>query len=175
MSFQRLIDHLSDQQAKFTLESHSKAFTSQEVAQRMHVHGLNMGKVVVVVCDGYLALCLLPAHFHVDCISMAEEIGVSEIRLALESEFSGHFPQCELGAIPPFSALWQMPVYMSFAFDITQDLVFNAGNWSEVVRMPCNEYIRIEQPKIISKGAQAPRLTPPKIARGRGRESLLVH
>ena len=175
MSFQRLIDHLDNHQAKFSLETHSKAFTALEVAERTHVHGLNMGKVVVLVCDGCLALCLLPAHYHVNCASFAEEIGVSDVRLAHESEFSDHFPQCELGAIPPFSELWGMPIYMSFAFDISQDLVFNAGNWSEVARMSCNEYIRIEEPKIISKGAMPPSITPPKISRRRGRESLLVH
>ncbi len=175
MSFQRFINHLNTNQAKFSLETHSNAYTAQEVAQRTHVHGLNMGKVVVLVCDGCLALCLLPAHFHVDCLSLAEEIGVSEVRLAQENEFIGHFPQCEVGAIPPFNTLWGIPVYMSFAFDIEQDIVFNAGQWSEIVRMPCKEYIRVEEPKIISKGAQPPRLTPPKVARRRGRESLLVH
>lgn len=175
MSFQRLIDHLNSHQAKFSLEAHSKAYTAQEVAERTHVHGLNMGKVVVLVCDGCLALCLLPAHYYMNCALFAEEIGVSAVRLAQESEFSDHFPQCELGAIPPFSALWRMPVYMSFAFDISQDLVFNAGSWTEIARMPCNEYIRVEEPRIISKGAIPPKVTPPKISTRRGREILFVH
>lgn len=175
MSFQRLIDHLNNYQAKFSLEAHSKAFTAQEVAERIHVHGRNMAKVVVLVCDGSLALCILPAHYYVNCPSFADEVGFSDVRLAHESEFSDHFPQCELGAIPPFSELWRMPVYMSFAFDISQDLVFNAGNWSEVAHMPCNEYIRVEEPKIISKGAMPPSITPAKVSSRRGRESLLVH
>lgn len=175
MSFQRLIEHLNIHKAKFSLEAHSRAFTAQEVAERTHVHGLNMAKVVVLICNDSLALCILPAHFHVNCTAMAEEIGVSEVRVAHENEFAYHFPQCELGAIPPFSELWGMPVYMSFAFDITQDLVFNAGSWSEVARMPCNEYIRIEEPRVISKGATPPSVTPPKVSRRRGRESLFAH
>jgi Ala-tRNA(Pro) deacylase len=168
MSFQRLIDHLNNHQAKFSLEAHSKAFTALEVAERAHVHGLNMGKVVVLLCDESLVLCLLPAHYHVNCTAFAEETGVSEVRLALENEFSDHFPQCELGAIPPFSELWGLPIYMSFAFDIAQDLAFNAGNWSEIARMPCTEYIRVEEPRIISKGAMPPSITRSKVSSCRG-------
>jgi len=175
MSFKRLIDHLNSQQAKFSLEVHSQAYTAQEVAERAHIHGLNMGKVVVIKVDGEFALCLLPSHFHVDCKALASELEARDISIAHESEFVAHFPQCETGAIPPFSALWEMPVYMSFAFDVAQDIYFNAGNWSEIVHMSCEEYIRVEQPKVISEGAQAPGMTPPKVSRRRGREAYTQH
>lgn len=175
MSFQRLIEYLEANHAKYTLEIHSPAYTTQEVAERAHVRGHKMGKVVVLEVDGALALCLLPSHYHVNCDALTEEVEAKHVRVVQESEFANRFPQCETGAIPPFSALWDIPVLMSFAFDTEKDIYFNAGNWSEILRMPCSEYVRLEHPKLISKGAQAPGMTPPKVSIRRGREALRSH
>ena len=175
MSFQRLKEHLDSKQTKFSLEVHSPAYTALEVAERAHVHGLQMGKTVVVNVDEVLSLCLLPAHFHIDCDALAKELDAKTVSVAKERDFIDRFPQCEVGAIPPFADLWEMQVYMSFAFDMEQDIYFNAGNWNEVVRMSCAEYIRIEQPKIVSEGTQAPGLTPPRVSVRRGREVYRQH
>lgn len=175
MSFQRLLDYLEANHIKFSREIHSPAYTAQEVAERAHVHGHQMGKVVVIDVDGELALCLLPAHYHVNCNAMADEIQVRQVRIVQEKEFTGRFPQCETGAIPPFSALWELPVYMSFAFDIEKDIYFNAGNWCEMIRMSCDDYVRLEHPIYISKGAQSPGMTPPRMSVRRGREQLRRH
>jgi len=181
MSFQRLKDFLNSKQAKYSFELHSPAYTSLEVAERAHVHGMKLGKVVVINMfnsediNGEFALCLLPAHYHIDCDVLAKTLAVDEVAISMECDFVHQFPQCETGAIPPFSELWNLPVYMSFAFDMDQDIFFNAGNWSEFVRMPCAEYFRVEQPQLISEGIIAPGITPPKVSIRRGREVFRQH
>jgi len=42
---------------------------------------------------------------------LAAKVGKS-VRLATEAEFSNLFPDCELGAMPPFGSLYNLPVYV---------------------------------------------------------------
>ena len=56
------------------------------------------------------------------------------------------FPDCELGAIPPFGHLYGMPVYVDACFPRGGDIVFQAGNHREVVRMAYRDYERLAKP-----------------------------
>ncbi len=175
MPFQQLLDYLNAHHAKYSIEVHSPAFTAQEVAERVHIHGINMAKVVVLKIDGKLSLMVLPAHYHVTCEALAEEIGVHTVEVARESEFASRFPDCELGAIPPFGELWSMDVCMCTDFHRDEDIAFNAGSWSELIRMPCLEYVKLASPVLVEHGAQAPGLSAKKVSQRRGRMSIHLH
>ena len=122
MPFQRLLDYLNSHHAKYSIEVHSPAYTAPEVAERVHIHGINMAKVVVLKIEGKLSLMVVPSHYHVTCEALAVEIGVHEVEIASEAEFKSSFPDCELGAIPPFGELWNMDVCMSTAFHRDSDI-----------------------------------------------------
>lgn len=175
MPFQNLLDYLNSHQAKYSIEVHSPAYTAPEVAERVHIHGINMAKVVVLKIDEKLSLMVVPAHYHVTCEALAAEIGVHTVDIASEAEFKSSFPDCELGAIPPFGELWNMDVCMSTAFHQDADIAFNAGSWSELIRMPCMEYIRIASPVLVEHGAQVPGLSAKKIAQRHGRMAIHLH
>jgi len=175
MPLPKLLDFLTRVHARFTLEVHSPAYTAQEVAERIHTHGLNMAKVVVLSIDGDLALLVLPAHYHVACDHLASELGAAHVEVASESAFASKFDHCEVGAIPPFAQLWDLPLFMSDAFHEQEEIAFNAGSWSEVVRMPCSEYLRLAHPEIIQYGVQPPFHTPRRIKERPGRLSVHFH
>lgn len=175
MPFQRLLDYLNSHQAKYSIEVHSPAYTALEVAERVHIQGLHMAKVVVVKIDNKLSLVVLPSHYHVTCEALAIEIGVHKVEIASEAEFKANFPGCELGAIPPFGELWHVDVCMSKAFQPESEIAFNAGSWSELIRMSCMEYVRIACPVLVEHGALAPGLSAKKMAQRRGREAIHLH
>lgn len=175
MPFQRLLDLLNSHHAKYSIEVHSPAYTAPEVAERVHIHGINMAKVVVLKMEGKLSLMVVPSHYHVTCEALAAEIGVHRVDIASEAEFKSSFPSCELGAIPPFGELWDMDVCMSTAFQRDSDIAFNAGSWSELIRMPCLEYVKIASPVFVDYGAQAPGLSAKKMAQRHGRMNIHLH
>ena len=175
MPFQRLLDYLNSHHAKYSIEVHSPAYTAPEVAERVHIHGINMAKVVVLKIEGKLSLMVVPSHYHVTCEALAAEIGVHEVNIASEAEFKSSFPDCELGAIPPFGELWNMDVCMSTAFHRDSDIAFNAGSWSELIRMPCLEYVKIASPVLVEHGAQVPGLSAKKMAQRHGRMAIHLH
>jgi Ala-tRNA(Pro) deacylase len=80
---------------------------------------------------------------------MAAAVG-RPVRLASEEEFRSLFPDCELGAMPPFGALYNLPVYMDESLTRDKEVVFNAGTHHDAVRMSFEDFVRLASPKVCS-------------------------
>ena len=142
----RLKEFLDKENAKYIVIGHSPAFTAQEVAAMAHIPGKELAKTVVVKIDGELAMIVTPASEQVDLERLKTAIGADEVALATEDEFVHAFPDCETGAMPPFGNLYGMKVFVSQALREDDEIAFNAGSHSELVRLPYSEYERLVQP-----------------------------
>lgn len=143
MSGQLLIEYLQRQRAIFSCQAHHVAYTAAEIAEISHINGQNFAKVVMIKVDGELSMMVLPAHYHVDLDVLQTALGADKLEMAAEREFSYRFPRCELGAMPPFGHLFGLPTYMVPVFEEGSEIAFNAGNHSEIIRMPLQEYLRL--------------------------------
>ena len=108
----RLETYLREKRVPFEVRHHPRAVTAQEVAASEHVPGKMLAKTVMVLADGEMVMLALPAPYQVDIEKASTALGVGEVRLAREEEFEGAFPDCELGATPPFGNLYDLPVYV---------------------------------------------------------------
>jgi len=149
MPVKALRDFLDKNNVKYVAISHSPAYTAQEIAASAHIPGHELAKTVVVKVDGRLAMAVLPSSYHVDFDQLAEALGARSVELASESEFRDRFGECEVGAMPPFGNLYGMDVYV--ADDLTEDeqIAFNAGSHTELIRMSYSDFERLVQPKIV--------------------------
>src|SRR3989304_5426574 len=107
---ERLEQLFREQGGKDKATPHPEVYTAQEVAAVEHVSGYAMAKTVAVSADGKLVLVVLPAPHRVDITKVKRALGAEEVRLAKEEEFSRVFPDCEVGAMPPFGSLYGVPV-----------------------------------------------------------------
>ncbi|RXK85053.1 deacylase [Chlorobaculum sp. 24CR] len=146
MPIQRLREFLDGHQVKYFVTSHSPAYTAQEIAAAAHVSGNELVKTVMVTIDGNMAMALLHASRHLDFDKLRELCGSRDVALAEEVEFSGLFPECEIGAMPPFGNLYGMAVYADDELDGSMDIVFNAGTHRELVRLSWFDYRRLVSP-----------------------------
>src|SRR6516162_8519741 len=89
---------------------HPLAYTAREVAHAEHVPLQEVAKVVIVVADGEYRMAVLPASRLVDFPEVRVVLESPGARLATEEEIAGIFPDCELGAMPPFGNLYNMKV-----------------------------------------------------------------
>jgi Ala-tRNA(Pro) deacylase len=69
--------------------------------------------------------------------------------LATEPEFMQMFPDCEIGAMPPFGNLFGMKVYVSEALAEDDEIAFNAGYLTELVRMKYADFERLVKPSVL--------------------------
>lgn len=148
MPVQTLKEFLDSQGVKYVTISHSAAYTAQEIAASAHVPGKELAKTVMVKLDGTLAMAVLPASSQIDFERLQAVAGAQSAELAGEREFQELFPGCELGAMPPFGNLYGMDVYADTSLSDDEDIAFNAGSHTELMRLPYRDFERLVGPQV---------------------------
>jgi Ala-tRNA(Pro) deacylase len=145
---QRLREYLDMAGVAYQVSRHAPRYTAQELAQEEHVPGKLVAKVVLVMADQHLVMLVVPATSRVNLPWVRHAVGAKRARLATETEFLAHFPDCQVGAMPPFGNLYQMPVLVDRG--LTQDpvIMFNAGTHDLLVTMTYEDFARLVQPKV---------------------------
>ena len=139
-------DFLRDAHVPYAVVPHRPAYTAQAEAAATHVPGGDWAKVVVCFIDGAPVEAVLPATSIIDLESLLELAGGSEIRVADEEELDGLFPECEVGAMPPFGPLYGQTVYVDALLALERDIVFNAGTHREAIIMRWNHFVKMVNP-----------------------------
>jgi Ala-tRNA(Pro) deacylase len=144
----RLRNYLERENVRYVHDTHRTAYTAQQVAQEEHVPGKIVAKTVVVKVDDGFALAVMPATARADFTRLRSALEAREVRLATELEFTGLFPDCEVGAMPPFGNLYGVPVYVDTALAQDKEIIFNAGTHQDTIRMRYADFERLALPKI---------------------------
>jgi Ala-tRNA(Pro) deacylase len=141
---ERLQRSFYEEEASYRLVPHAEAFTATRVAAASHAPGREMVKVVMLRDDrGAFLMAVLPASTRLDVDALMWAMGGLGFRLATEAEFGPLFPDCEVGAMPPFGALYGMRMYLDPCLADFDEIVFQAGSHREVVVMSYREYARV--------------------------------
>jgi len=146
----KLKEFLQKENVKYVSILHSTAYTAQEVAASAHVTGKELAKTVIVELDGEMAMAVLPANRKIVLQDLREVTGSDQVKFATEEEFRLKFPECETGAMPPFGNLYGMDVYLAESLTANDQIAFNAGSHSEVIRMSFIDFERLVTPKVVS-------------------------
>src|SRR3989304_8641410 len=133
MPVQKLKEFLDSHNIKYVVISHSRAFTAQETAASAHVPVKELAKTVLVKIDGKMAMAVLPASCKVDFDLLKKATSAATIEIASEKEFKNLFPDCEIGAMPPFGNLYGMEVFVTKSLTEDREIAFNAGSHRELV------------------------------------------
>ncbi len=149
MPVRKLKEFLDAQRVKYVTISHSRAFTAQEVAASAHVSGKELAKTVIVRLDGKMAMVVVPAATRIDFDRLKRDTKARKAELAGEQEFRDLFPECELGAMPPFGNLYGMEIFVSDELAHEEHIVFAAGSHIELMRLRYEDFERLVKPRII--------------------------
>ena len=150
MPVRKLFEFLDGEKVKYVSISHSPAYTAQEVAAAAHVPGKELAKTVIVKVDGDMAMVVLPASYKIDFDLLREAIGVGSVELASEAEFMDLFPDCEVGAMPPFGHFYGLKVYAAQSLAEDEEIAFNACTHSELVRLRFADFARLAKPQMLT-------------------------
>src|SRR5215469_7033401 len=136
MPVKKLKEFLDKEGVKYVSIIHSPAYTAQEVAASAHITGRELAKTVIVQLDGEMAMAVLPANRKIVLQDLREVTGSDQVKFASEEEFQSKFPECETGAMPPFGNLYGMDVYVAEGLTQNEEIAYNAGSHTELIRMP---------------------------------------
>ncbi len=149
MPVQRLKEFLDKNNIKYVVVSHSRAFTAAAIGAITHIPGREIAKTVMVKLDGNLAMVVVPGSRSVDLNALKAAVPAKTATIVPEPEFSDSFPDCEVGAMPPFGTLYTLPVFVDEMLTHDEEIAFNAGSHRELVRMSYRDFERLEHPKVL--------------------------
>ena len=146
MAINKLKEFLDENNVRYITVSHSPAYTAQEIAAKAHLPGKEIAKTVLVKIEGKLAMAVLPGSFKINFENLKKVLGSDNIRLADEHEFIDRFPDCEVGAMPPFGNLYGVDVFVANSLAEDEEIAFNACSHSQLIKMSYSDYERLVNP-----------------------------
>lgn len=169
-----LTNFLDAEAVPYRIIHHEPAYTAHQLAHATQTSARQVAKTVVLSVDGKMAMAVMPATHRIRWDKFMDAMNTDFIELADESEFQAHFPGCEVGAMPPFGALYGMRVYVYELLGQNEEIVFPAGSHCATLVMAYADYERLARPTLLSEGFVDPSVT--KAARVRksiGREPVV--
>jgi Ala-tRNA(Pro) deacylase len=142
-------EFLDSKKIKYTTVKHSEVYTAQEIAASAHIPGRQLAKTVMIKIDGEMAMAVLPAPYKVDFDNLKKGAGAKKVQLASEDEFKDLFPDCEIGAMPPFGNLYQMDVFADESLAEEIEIAFCAGSHSQLIKLAYKDFAKLVKPKVI--------------------------
>ncbi len=149
MPIKKLKDFLDRNGIEYITIRHSLAYNAQRIAATTHIPGKELAKTVMVKLDNKMAMAVLPASYRVNLRLLKETTAAKKIDLANEMEFKHMFPECEIGAMPPFGNLYGLEVYVAESLAEDEEIAFNAGTHTELIRMQYADFERLVEPVVL--------------------------
>lgn len=128
---------------------HVPAFSAPDVAASAHMDSHTFAKTIIVKIAGQMAMVVLPADRKIVVPDLRELVERHDVELATEDEFRRRFPDCEVGAMPPFGNLYGLPVYVAQSLADEPMIAFNAGTHREVIRMSFADFAELVRPTVV--------------------------
>ncbi len=94
-------------------------------------------------------MAVLPASMQADLEQIRKGARAKLVELVKEDEFVYRFPDCEVGASPPFGVLWGMKVFLAEALAKQAEMTCNTGYLNDLLRLSTQDYLDLVRPVIL--------------------------
>lgn len=147
-ALKRVIEMLDREKVPYRLVPHFEAFTASELAESIHIPGRMVAKVVLVWADDRTVMAVLPSHRRLDLLRLADTVGAKRAELSDENALKKLFPDCEVGAMPPFGNLYGIPVYVDGSLASEAVIFFPAGSHREVLEIRFQDFRELARARV---------------------------
>ena len=161
MQGERVRNYLRENEVAFEVMEHKRTVSAQSIAQTEHESGWRVAKPVLLKLGSKLAMAVVPAPVRVDLSKVKMGLGRDDVELAAEEEYAMAFPDCELGAEPPFGNLYDMPMFIDRALLGDPYLVFRDGTHHATLKTSLQDYLRVTRAPQLDMG-----ILPPNVPTG---------
>lgn len=148
----QLEELLQEHQVSYELRHHEKCMTARQLAEVEHINPHQVAKVIVMRSPKQqYYMMVLPADYTIDMKAVHSMLG-ENLTFATEQEMQGLFPDCEVGAMPPFGSLYNMNLIVERDLADDAEIEFNAGSHEDAIRMSYADWSQVAQPAVAHFG-----------------------
>ena len=113
MISQKLRSYLDNHQVLYQTKPHVPTADAMRTAQATHTPGREFAKTVLIKANDRMLMTVMPSTDRVHLDELKQALGEQNLALATEDEMLAAFPDCEVGAMPPFGNLYNMEVFVN--------------------------------------------------------------
>ena len=145
--FERIRAKLDEAGIVYCLAHHVPVVTSEEAARVRGVDLHSGAKALVMQGDKSKkhVLLVLPADLRLDKKKVKMVLGES-VSFAADPVT---VTSCVRGSVPPFGSVLGLPTYCDQRLSENEVINFNAGSLTDSIRMRCEDYLRLECPRVV--------------------------
>ncbi|MFA5135155.1 MAG: YbaK/EbsC family protein [Patescibacteria group bacterium] len=140
----KLLNHLKKHNVKHEVLSHRTVYTAYDLAQTTKRKLQEISKTLLMKADRAYYLVVIPAHYKLNVAKLKKHLRAKKISFAREAEMKSKF-KVKPGAMTPFGSIHKVPVLIDSALVRVRDVIFNAGTFTESVRMKVKDFIALEE------------------------------
>jgi Ala-tRNA(Pro) deacylase len=143
--------YLDNKKVDYEIINHQQVFSTVEEAKTLGIDADEIAKALVIHIThvGNQALVVIPGGHKVSTTKIKELFGTKHARLALEDELARDYPLFELGAVPPFGDLLQLPVYIDSRLVAHDSVIFSGGTHTGSVKMSMHDFLNIANGSLV--------------------------
>lgn len=127
---------------------HSETFTAKATVDALCMPGEKMAKTVIVKAGGRYVMLVLPADERIDLAKVAGLLGANTVSLATEAEMRALFPDCEIGAMPPFGDLYDLEEWVDHSMIQMREIICDAGTHREAITLRTGDFMALAHPTV---------------------------
>lgn len=131
---------LEDHHVRSETMPHAHTATALASARVTQVDAECVAKAVMVGDAHGLLMAVVPASHYVELKELRRQTG-RPLHLVPEREFAGRFPDCEVGAIPPFGEAYGMPMIWDDCLAEKSDIYFEAGDHQSLMHVNGRDFV----------------------------------
>ncbi len=143
-----LLRYLRSNKVEFQVLEHDPAFSAHDVAAVAHIPESEMAKAILIKIDEHFWMAVLRADQRINQQMIRRVFGAKNVQLAHEEDLGALFPDCQLGAMPPFGNLYGLPVLLEECLAEDEEIVFNACTHTKAIRMKFKDFRHLAKPVI---------------------------
>jgi len=143
-----IVELLRRERIPYTCFRHVPAYTALEEAAVSHTLERCWAKVVICIADDQPVQAVLQADHIADLEELRRLANADVLRLAGEDEIAVLYPDYEVGAMPPFGAVYGQRVFVDRCLVGEPEMVFNAGTHTDAIRMHYGDFADVVHPSV---------------------------
>lgn len=137
-----LEDYMMSREIHYEVVPHPPTHSSLETAQAAHIPGDALAKAVLLEDDDGYLMAVIPATHHIKLGRLSEQLK-RKLRLAVESELTPLFKDCQPGAVPPLGMAYGMPTIVDDSLTEQPDIYFEAGDHEELIHLSGGRFMSL--------------------------------
>jgi Ala-tRNA(Pro) deacylase len=122
--------------------AHPASGSSHETAEAAHVDEGHIAKAVILIDREGAVMAVVPGNAWVKLSAVKDELD-REMVLAGEGDAAGHFPDCDVGAIPPLGPAYGMETLIDKALVSLAHVYFESGDHRTLIKVDGEDFLEL--------------------------------